>query len=106
MGGSLALLCEQVGATSTLNVLKCVVLVTASVTITLPDATGVTGRIYYIKSIGSGITVTIAPPAGTTPAQTIDGSTANRTITTQYKGLEVISDGLNWYIISEFDGTF
>jgi hypothetical protein len=102
MGGSLALLCEQVSSTSTLNVLKCVVLVTASVTITLPDATTCTGRIYYIKSIGSGITVTIA----TTASQTIDGSATSRTITTQYKGLEVVSDGANWYIISEFDGTF
>jgi hypothetical protein len=102
MGGSLALLCEQVSSTSTLNVLKCVVLVTASVTINLPDATTCTGRIYYIKSIGSGITVTITPNG----AQTIDGSNASRTITTQYKGLEIVSDGANWYIISEFDGTF
>jgi hypothetical protein len=68
----------------------------------LPDATTCTGRIYYIKSIGSGITVTITPNG----LQTIDGSNASRTITTQYKGLEIISDGANWYIISEFDGTF
>ena len=102
MGGSLALLCEQVSATSTLNVLKCVVLVNTTATINLPDATTCSGRIYYIKSVTAAITVTITPNG----AQTIDGSNASRTITTQYKGLEIISDGSNWYIISEFDGTF
>ena len=55
-----------------------------------------------IGQSGSGKTVTIAPPAG----QFIDGSSANRTITTQYKALVVVSDGAHWYILSEFDGTF
>jgi hypothetical protein len=58
--------------------------------------------IDFIKSTGSGKTVTIA----TTGGQTIDGSATSRTITTQYKALVVVSDGANWYILSEFDGTF
>jgi hypothetical protein len=66
------------------------------------DIAGIIKNLDYIKSTGSGKTVTIAPPAG----QTIDGSSANRTITTQYKALVVVSDGANWYILSEFDGTF
>ena len=68
----------------------------------IPDATTVAGRIYYIKSTAASTTVTIA----TTSSQTIDGSSTSRTITTRYKGLEVVSDGANWHILSEFDGTF
>ena len=103
IAGSIAVAVETLTTTSTtLNVLDCVNLASDTATHTLPDATTCAGRIYYIKSTGSGKTVTIAPPAG----QFIDGSSANRTITTQDKALVVVSDGAHWYILSEFDGTF
>lgn len=71
-----------------------VVTVSATATITLPTAVGITGRVYHIKSIGAAITVTIA----TTSSQTIDGSTT-QTIAIQYDSISVVSDGSNWHII-------
>lgn len=65
-------------------------------TITLPTAAGITGRIYVIKNSGTG-TITIA----TTSSQTIDGSTT-KTLTTQYSGCQLISDGTNWKVVASF----
>ena len=103
LGGSIAGPVETLTSTSTtLNVLDFVNLASDTATHTLPDATTCAGRIYYIKSTGASKTVTIA----TTSSQTIDGSAASRTITTQYKGFQLVSDGANWFILSEFDGPF
>lgn len=66
---------------------------TASLTVTLPDATAIVGQTYVIKNSGSG-TITIA----TTSAQTIDGS-ASATISVQYVSITVVSDGANWKVI-------
>lgn len=70
---------------------------TAAATLTLPDATTITGRAYVIKNVSSNASVlTIA----TTLSQTIDGlsswalSQANKTVT-------LISNGSNWYAMSE-----
>lgn len=70
---------------------------TSATTLTLPDATTITGRAYVIKNVSSNASVlTIA----TTSSQTIDGlsswllSQANKT-------LSVISNGTNWYAVSE-----
>ena len=101
LGGSIAVPTNAFFADQALSINHCVALAGGLVTITLPDATTMAGRIYYIKSTTTS-TVTIA----TTGGQTIDGSAASRTITTRYKGLEVVSDGANWHILSEFDGTF
>lgn len=62
----------------------------SGVTITLPTAVGITGRVYVVKMVGSG-TVTIS----TTSSQTIDG-TVGTTITTPHGVLRIISDGANW----------
>lgn len=64
--------------------------------ITLPSASGITGRLYTIKkkdSSGNAVTV------GTTSAQTIDGSTTY-SLATQWKYVTVQSDGSNWIIVS------
>lgn len=71
-----------------------VIVVTATATITLPTAVGCTGQRYYIGNIGSGITVTV----NTTASQTINGA-ATQTITTQYTGITVVSNGANWITI-------
>lgn len=65
-------------------------------TLTLPTAVGITGKWYIVKNSGTG-TVTIA----TTSSQTIDGLTT-KTLSTQYSGYRVESDGANWKIISSF----
>lgn len=63
--------------------------------VTLPDATTVTNKVFYIKKTDtSGNTVTIA----TTSSQTIDGSTTVL-LSTPYSVRTVISDGSNWQIL-------
>lgn len=69
---------------------------TAAFTVTLPTAVGNTGQMYSIKKIdASANAITIA----TTSSQTIDGVTT-RTLSTQYQGVTVQSDGANWFVIS------
>jgi len=65
----------------------------ATQTITLYTAVGNTGRTVTIKNISSQIVI-----IATTSAQTIDGA-SQRTLTTQYDGVTLVSDGSNWYII-------
>lgn len=69
---------------------------TAAFTVTLPTAVGNTGQMFSIKKIdASANAITIA----TTSSQTIDGVTT-RTLSTQYQGVTVQSDGANWFVIS------
>jgi len=64
-----------------------------AVTITLPTASTCPGRIYTIKKIDlSGNVVTIGP--------SVDG-VGNYPLNAQSKYISVISDGTNWYVISE-----
>lgn len=70
----------------------------AGFTVTLPAATGCSGRIYNIKKIDStGNTVTIDGDS----AETIDGA-ATKVINTQYSGYTIQSNGTSWYIIAVF----
>lgn len=62
------------------------------VVVTLPTASGATGRIYTVKKIdASANNVTLA---------TVDGGT--KTISVRYSGYTVQSDGSLWYIIASF----
>lgn len=70
-----------------------VILCNGTFTVTLPAAATRTGRVFYIKNIGSG-TVTIDPNA----AETIDGD-ATHAIAVQHESRTVISDGAGWRII-------
>jgi hypothetical protein len=69
-----------------------VINVTAAATITLPTASGITGKVYSVKNSGLG-SVTVTPTGG----ETIDGapSVALAPLST----LSVVSDGTNWIII-------
>ncbi len=70
---------------------------TSPATLTLPDATSVQGRVYWIKNASSNASaLTIA----TTSAQTIDGA-ASWTLSQTYKVVAVVSNGANWFTISE-----
>jgi hypothetical protein len=71
---------------------------TGTVTMTLPTAAGIAGRIYFLKKTSSaGNNVTVAGYNGT---ETIDGATTF-TITNQYSYLMIQSDGTNWYILTK-----
>lgn len=66
-----------------------------SLTVTLPTAVGITGKVYRVKRQNSGAnTVTV----GTTSAQTIDGSTT-QILAIQYTSVDLVSDGSNWEIL-------
>ena len=71
---------------------------TGAVTMSLPTAAGIAGRIYILKKTSAaGNNVTVAGYNGT---ETIDGSTTY-TITNQYSYLMIQSDGTNWYILTK-----
>jgi len=69
------------------------VLATAAITLTLPTAAGIKGKVYIIKNLISG-TITI----DTDGSETIDGSNGTY-LTVQYQTITIISDGTNWNII-------
>ncbi|HPD66143.1 MAG TPA: hypothetical protein P5050_11305 [Bacteroidia bacterium] len=69
-----------------------------SINITLPDASGISGRIYVIKRLNSGANaVTVL----TTNSQTIDGL-SSYSLSAQFATVMVQSDGSNWIILSKF----
>ena len=69
---------------------------TSAATLTLPDATTCTGRVYWIKNTSSNISVlTIA----TTSAQTIDGL-GSWTLDESNQAVCLASDGTNWNVTS------
>jgi hypothetical protein len=70
---------------------------TGPITITLPSAAGIGGRMYIIKKVSAaGNTVTIVCNG----AQTIDGN-ATYTLVTQYSSVMIQSDGANWGIVAQ-----
>lgn len=65
-----------------------------AITVTLPTAANIAGKMFTIKRISSGAnTVTVA----TTSSQTIDGDTT-QVLVSQYASIDVLSDGANWTI--------
>jgi hypothetical protein len=70
---------------------------TAPITITLPTATGIGGRMYIIKKVSAaGNNVTIVCNG----AQTIDGN-ATYSLVNQYSSVMIQSDGANWGIVAQ-----
>jgi hypothetical protein len=67
-----------------------------SITISLPDAVGIAGRIYVIKKISVVGNNVVLDALGT---ETIDGSLTN-TISNQYGCVMIQSDGANWIVLS------
>jgi len=65
--------------------------------ITLPDASGCSGRVLVIKKIDSGTDGIDLVTSGT---QTVDGmDDPTNVITTQYHAITIQSDGSNWWVI-------
>lgn len=67
----------------------------AAYTVTLPTAVGIAGKIYNIKKTDSSAN---AVTVGTTSSQNIEGSTTY-SLSVQYKYVDVISDGTQWWVI-------
>ena len=67
-----------------------------SITISLPDAVGIAGRIYVIKKISVVGNNVVLDGLGT---ETIDGNLTN-TISSQYGCVMIQSDGSNWVVLS------
>lgn len=102
-GGATAFISLQAGISSvsgsfTAGSTSTVILADAaggSLTVTLPTAAGITGKVFRVKRVNSGAnTVTVA----TTSSQTIDGATT-QVLLIQYTSIDVISDGANWSIL-------
>lgn len=70
----------------------------SDLTITLPDATTVEGKVIDIKKIDSGNTMFIKSVSG----QTLDGTNIDASplaVTIQYENVTIISNGVNWFIL-------
>ena len=68
-----------------------------AITMTLPPAALVPGRIYAFKRINSGANAVIVDGYA---AETIDGS-ATHTLTPQWNALTIMSDGTAWFILAD-----
>jgi len=69
----------------------------SAATLTLPDASACSGRVYWVKSTSTNAsTLTIA----TTASQTIDGL-SSWTLTQTNKVLSLVSNGTNWLVSTE-----
>jgi len=66
-----------------------------AITMTLPSAALVPGRIYVFKRINSGANAVVVDPSG---AETIDGA-ATHTLSAQWNSVTIMSDGTSWFII-------
>lgn len=66
---------------------------TGTLTLTLPTSGALAGERIRVKNMGTG-TITVDPDT-----QTIDGSTNDYEITTQYASITFVSTGTNWEII-------
>jgi hypothetical protein len=71
---------------------------TGSMTVNLPDASSVDGRIYVIKKISATAGNITIDPNG---SQTIDGASTNTELTSQWSTMMIQSDGSDWFILSK-----
>ena len=71
-----------------------------AVTIDLPAAASSTDEIYNIVKLGTTASVTVDGNA----SETINGATTN-VLSTQYDAIEIVCDGIEWFIFSERDIT-
>jgi hypothetical protein len=95
-GGALKLPITTITASATLDASNYTVLVdgsSASITVSLPQASTVTGRIYVVKCIDDTNAVVVDPYS----TETIDGSTTLSF--TKWDSIMIQSDGSNWLIL-------
>ena len=68
-----------------------------AITMTLPPAALVPGRIYVFKRINAGANAVIVDGYA---AETIDGA-ATHTLTPQWNGVTIMSNGTAWFILAD-----
>jgi hypothetical protein len=68
-----------------------------AITMTLPPAALVPGRIYVFKRINSGANAVIVDGYA---SETIDGA-ATHTLTPQWNALTIMSNGVAWFILAD-----
>jgi hypothetical protein len=66
-----------------------------AITMALPPAALVPGRIYAFKRVNSGANAVVVDPSG---AETIDGA-ATYTLSAQWNSVTIMSNGTAWFII-------
>lgn len=99
--GALTVRINPISANYFISDLDQVVLVDSTagvITVTLPSAATIPGRRYTIKD-WKGTSATHTITIATSASQLIDGS-STQTLTTNYQAIEVVSDNINWSIIS------
>lgn len=96
INGSISNKVNTITASTLLDISNAVVLCnnTVPITVTLPSASSIDGRLYTIKRVNTA-SVLISPLAG----QTIDGA-VSVSLSAQFDQLQVISNGSNWYILN------
>jgi hypothetical protein len=65
--------------------------------VSLPTASGISGRVYYFKKIDNTVNTVTIDGNG---AETIDG-VANYILSLQYEFVQIVSDGSNWFVLGE-----
>ncbi len=98
VNGPIATAISTETANYTITATDSTILASGTITITLPSASGITGREYTIKNIATG-TITIASGGGT-----IDGATT-LALSTQNESVTLQSNGTNWYVVAEVGTT-
>ena len=82
----------------TMNPGDCIVIGDATggdITITLPRAQDVAGRVFYVKKIDGSANLVRIEGYG---SETVDEA-ANANATVQYESFTVVSDGVEWWIV-------
>lgn len=101
INGAVAMAVRSVTANSAIGFSDEVILFTgtSAATVTLPDATGATGRVYWIKNASTLLPVpTLA--INTTSSQTLDGVTT-WALDEPNEVIRVVSDGSNWQVLNQ-----
>ena len=68
-----------------------------AITLSLPPAALVPGRIYAFKRINAGANAVVIDPNG---SETIDGNLTH-TLTPQWNGVTIMSNGVAWFILAD-----
>ncbi|MEM2352056.1 MAG: hypothetical protein QXT26_06580, partial [Thermoproteota archaeon] len=94
--------CRTVNSNSSLTLYDSVILCDCSssaITVTLPSASGISGRIFRIVKIDSTLNTVTVLPYGSEKIN--NGS--QYVIDQQYEGVSIVSDGSNWFVLSKYD---
>ena len=90
---------RSVSATTTITTSDYAILADSTavaISVTLPAASTVTGRIFFIKRVNAGANSVAVNPVG---GETIDGGPFH-SLTAQWARVEIISNGSAWFIIA------